>query len=149
MWGWVAYCFRNYAVFKGRASRPEYWWFYLFVFLVSIAVNVLAVEAPGLRFALGILLAFTIVPHLAVASRRLHDTGHSFWWLVAPALAFVPIMVVALNRAAGKGNPIGAPVLAVFLLAFLGLAIWVLILFCREGDAGPNRYGDPAPTIPA
>jgi uncharacterized membrane protein YhaH (DUF805 family) len=23
--GWVVYCFRNYAVFKGRASRPEYW----------------------------------------------------------------------------------------------------------------------------
>ena len=28
MWGWVKHCFANYAVFNGRAGRPEYWWFY-------------------------------------------------------------------------------------------------------------------------
>ena len=26
MSGWVSYCFRNYAVFGGRAGRPEYWY---------------------------------------------------------------------------------------------------------------------------
>jgi uncharacterized membrane protein YhaH (DUF805 family) len=30
----------------------------------------------------------------------------------------------------------------------LGFAVWVLILLCREGDAGPNRFGDSAPTTP-
>jgi hypothetical protein len=34
------------------------------------------------------------------------------------------------------------------MLAVLGLAIWVLVLLCRAGDAGTNRYGDPEPTTP-
>jgi uncharacterized membrane protein YhaH (DUF805 family) len=152
MWGWVAHCFRNYAVFSSRAGRPEYWWFYLFTLLVSTVLFVVAYEAPSLGSSLlrFVIRGATVVPSLAVGSRRLHDTGHSFWWVAAPLLVFSPIMIVALTKPAGwKGNPAAALVFVVLLLAFLGLVIWLIILLCREGDAGPNRYGDPAPTTPS
>jgi uncharacterized membrane protein YhaH (DUF805 family) len=49
MWGWVLYCFRNYAVFKGRASRPEYWWFYLFTAIGNIAIHVVVLARSALE----------------------------------------------------------------------------------------------------
>ena len=147
---WVVHCFENYAVFTGRAARPEYWWFYLFNVLIVMAIYVLTLGQSGLRAPLVFFLwAFTFVPHLAVASRRLHDTGHSFWWALAPVgIVAVPIAALGLTKAADLRNLFAAAILIVLLLASLGYAIWLLILLCRQSDAGPNRYGDPAPTTP-
>jgi uncharacterized membrane protein YhaH (DUF805 family) len=151
MWDWVVHCFKNYAVFSGRAARPEYWWFQLFNLVVAFVIVGLTLDAPGLRSPFKFLYwALTVVPSFAVASRRLHDTGHSFWWVFAPMLVVVvPIAVVGLTKPTGlKGNPSLAATLMVLLLASFGYAIWLLILFCHQGDVGPNRYGDPAPTTP-
>ena len=85
--------FKKYATFSGRASRSEYWWWYLFTFLVYLVLGVplyvvgIATSRDGGRtpgtlaipliilltvFALGI-----IVPSLALTVRRLHDAGYS------------------------------------------------------------------------
>ena len=146
MWNWVAHCFKNYAAFRGRASRSEYWCFWLFLFFTTVLINSVKTVSPGFGLALSLTwAAFTIVPHLAVSSRRLHDSGHSFWWVVAPLLAVSPAVLVGLTRPAGlKGDP------AFFLLflAFFGLSIWLVILLANRSAPGPNRYGDPAPTTP-
>ena len=39
----VEHVFSNYFNAKGRASRSEYWWWYLFTILASIAVSLLGV----------------------------------------------------------------------------------------------------------
>jgi hypothetical protein len=67
---------------------------------------------------------------------------------LSPMLVAIPLIAVGVtSRASLKGSPAGAS--AVLLsLATLGFAVWVLILLARAGDAGPNRYGDPAPTTP-
>ena len=75
-------CVRDkYADFNGRASRPEFWWFALFCFLVGSAFQVLRLEMIGMLANLALLL-----PSLAVGARRLHDMGKSGWfqlvWLV-------------------------------------------------------------------
>ena len=67
-------CFRKYADFEGRAGRPEYWWFMLFVLLASMALSVISPMLSGL-FSIGVLL-----PTIAAATRRLHDTERSGWW---------------------------------------------------------------------
>lgn len=69
-------CLTKYAEFSGRASRPEFWWFMLFVVLGASAFTLIS-ETAGNIF----LLAF-LLPLLAVGSRRLRDSGKSAWWLV-------------------------------------------------------------------
>jgi uncharacterized membrane protein YhaH (DUF805 family) len=113
--------FSQYAGFGGRARRAEYWWFALFVVLVSIATSILD-PALGTDFrgdvTSGGIFGLTanlvlLVPSLAVAVRRLHDTDRSGWWIL---IALIPL--------------VGAIVL--------------LVLLVQDGAPGPNRFG-PSP----
>ena len=70
----ISLCLSKYATFAGRASRPEFWWFFLFQILISLAASMLGDVVAGL-VSLGLLL-----PALAVGTRRLHDIGKSGWW---------------------------------------------------------------------
>ena len=70
----ISTCFAKYATFSGRASRPEFWWFFLFQVLVSIAASMLSDTLSGL---VGLAL---LRPALAAGTRRLHDIGKSGWW---------------------------------------------------------------------
>lgn len=79
----IGTCFSKYATFDGRASRSEYWWFFLFSFLVSVATGIVS-ETLSALFSLGVLL-----PSLAVGARRLHDVDRSGWFLL---LWFIPII---------------------------------------------------------
>ena len=67
-------CFTKYADFNGRASRSEFWWFFLFVVLVDSACVYIS-ETLGAIFLIAVLL-----PLLAVGTRRLRDCGKSGWW---------------------------------------------------------------------
>ena len=69
--------FQNYANFKGRASRAEYWWWTLFALIVQIVTS--GQNAIGDLFSLAILL-----PSVAVTIRRLHDTNRRGWWFALP-----------------------------------------------------------------
>jgi uncharacterized membrane protein YhaH (DUF805 family) len=81
--------FKKYATFSGVATRPEYWWWFLFSFLGDIILT--ATRVPALSLIWGLAL---LVPGLAVAVRRLHDTGRSAWWIL---FVFIwPVLVVLL-----------------------------------------------------
>ena len=75
---WFIKVVKQYADFNGRARRSEYWFYILFYMLIIIALALLeALLMPGVLtglFTLGLLL-----PSLAVAVRRLHDTDRSGW----------------------------------------------------------------------
>jgi uncharacterized membrane protein YhaH (DUF805 family) len=78
-------CVRDkYADFNGRASRPEFWWFALFCFLVGAAFQVLRLEMIGMLVNLALLL-----PSLAVGARRLHDMGKSGWFQLVWLIPFI------------------------------------------------------------
>jgi uncharacterized membrane protein YhaH (DUF805 family) len=76
-------CFTKYADFSGRASRSEYWWFVLFIIIVSLATSFISTTLSAL-FTLA-----TIVPSLAAAARRLHDSDRSGWMQL---IALVPVV---------------------------------------------------------
>jgi uncharacterized membrane protein YhaH (DUF805 family) len=76
-------CFTKYAEFSGRASRSEFWWWVLFVFLVSAAIGMVSQVLSGV-FSLAVLL-----PNIAVGTRRLHDTDRSGWWQL---VWFIPLI---------------------------------------------------------
>jgi DNA-binding CsgD family transcriptional regulator len=78
----IRVCFMKYAEFNGRAARPEFWWFALFVTLVVGALAYVS-EAASSIFLIAVLL-----PLLAVGTRRLRDAGKSGWWMF---LVLVPV----------------------------------------------------------
>ncbi len=108
----IATCFRKYAVFRGRASRSEYWFFVLFqilLYIVLVIGDALAFRGAMTVFStLASLILF--LPGLAVLVRRLHDTDRSAWWIL---ISLVPI--------------IGS--------------IWLIVLLCQRGTDRANRYG--------
>jgi uncharacterized membrane protein YhaH (DUF805 family) len=79
----ISTCLTKYAAFNGRASRSEYWWWFLFTFLASTATGLIN-ETLSALFSLGVML-----PSLAVGVRRLHDTDRSGWFLL---LWFIPLI---------------------------------------------------------
>lgn len=70
----ILVCLTKYAQFQGRASRSEFWWFALFVTLVTAALTYLHENLAGIFGVVALL------PFLAAGARRLHDIGKSGWW---------------------------------------------------------------------
>ncbi len=92
---WYVKCLRQYADFDGRARRKEYWMFVLCNFAIFIFVSIISfilmntVIGPfGLILPITYLVAM-ILPGLAVAVRRLHDTNKSGFYLF---LGLIPIV---------------------------------------------------------
>jgi uncharacterized membrane protein YhaH (DUF805 family) len=142
----IKHVFGNYATFQGRASRSEFWWWYLFTSIVSFIVFIPAIPwyndllnssmnqagtaamamppVTGLAaVGLGLSTLWTLailIPTIAVGARRLHDTNKSGWLL-----------------------------LLWFLSCCFGIgAIILIILWILPSTPGPNRYGEgPAQAI--
>ena len=85
----------NYANFQGRARRQEYWMFTLFnaIFIFAlIIISGMLVEATDSPALMSLYLIYAIgvfIPSLAVAVRRLHDTGKSGWYYF---ISFIPLI---------------------------------------------------------
>lgn len=115
----VDLAFRRAFDYRGRSSRAEFWWFYLFNWLVvvigyaAIAVFDMIYRNAGFLVFLAVLgwLAVAFVLTLSLAVRRLHDMDRSGWFI---ALAFIPVVN-------------------------LGLLIWLAF----PGTSTANRFGPP------
>jgi uncharacterized membrane protein YhaH (DUF805 family) len=88
--------FRKYADFSGRASRPEYWYWWLFTAIVSFVLNL--IKFGGRISILGLLWSLAVlVPSLAVAVRRLRDAGFhwaNIFWVLLPFIGWIVIIVL-------------------------------------------------------
>ena len=126
----------NYATFKGRAARSEFWWFYLFYVVFAIVLTVvdglLGWQYGSSTFDVtmngeltqytfggaGILTSIfglvSLLPMLAVMARRLHDAGHSGLWIIWG-----------------------------YLLAFVCLIgfIILVVFWCQKSQPGETKYG--------
>ena len=124
---WFTKCLRQYADFKGRARRKEFWMFVLFyqifAWLCQSCLYVLnyldeewIIASPEPAFTIisiiyGILILSLLIPGISVNVRRLHDVGKSGWFLL---VALIPIVGI----------------------------IWLIILYCKDGESGLNKYGE-------
>ena len=116
---------RKYFVWKGRASRSEFWWFYLFSILGAI-VTTLVDFIYGVPVLNTVFILATFIPTLSVFIRRLHDTGHSGWWY------WISLMPIVIYSYEGKNNKL--------LLPILGFMYAVKLLFTLS-EEGENQYG--------
>ncbi len=114
----------NYVSFSGRASRSEYWWFFLFSMILSfvtmpvdMAIGYDLMDPSSIPWVGYLVSLPLLLPGLGLAFRRLHDTGRSGWWLLIGAIPCIGLIL---------------------------LIVWVV----QEGDAHVNAYGDvPTNTI--
>ncbi|MDA3045668.1 DUF805 domain-containing protein [Campylobacter sp. VBCF_06 NA8] len=143
----ISVCLKQkFATFSGRASRSEYWWFYLFCVLVNVATSVidavlgtnivLGFDKNGDPEVIGIVASVVafglLVPSFAVLWRRLHDRDISGWYFGAFVLSFVLAAISA-----------GIRILAMlFLFVAVGLIIFIFISTILKGTDGANKYGD-------
>lgn len=104
--------FENYANFKDRTSRPGFWWWALFVFLVNIIATALDGDPGRTGLFGGIAGLVLLIPNLAVAARRLHDVGKSGWWLLAiliPILGWIYLIYLYVQVGQPEANEWGPP----------------------------------------
>ena len=114
--------YQNYLTFSGRASRPAFWWWFLFQIIVSIVIglifgtgHMIADQTTMAMHYQGGLIAnlwalANFLPGLAIGIRRLHDVDKSGWWTL------------------------------IVLIPLVG-AIVLIVWYCIKGTAGPNRFG--------
>jgi uncharacterized membrane protein YhaH (DUF805 family) len=105
-------CMEKYASFTGRASKSEFWWFYLFTLLIgwcASLVGTLTLGQPaGTLLSVLVNLAL-LLPSLAVSARRLHDTGRSGYWLFIglTLVGLVPLLYWFAQKADPASNQYG------------------------------------------
>ena len=89
--------FENYANFKGRARRQEYWMFQLSLIAVLFSAAILSFILGLISETLGAIVGGLLylgffglmIPAYAVAVRRMHDTGNSGWFMFVPVYSFI------------------------------------------------------------
>ena len=94
---WYFEVLKNYANFRGRARRREYWIFALINSLIFSAFYIFyyvklasgSASFSPIMLVLGLYGLLIIIPSWAVVVRRLHDTGRSGWWIF---ITFVPLV---------------------------------------------------------
>tara|TARA_B100000959_G_C14448595_1_gene405796 strand:- start:71 stop:451 length:381 start_codon:yes stop_codon:yes gene_type:complete len=108
---------KKYADFSGRASRSEFWFFYLFILIGSILTIIADVNMFSHSFdAWGpvnsIYQLLVIVPSLAVSARRLHDTNKSGWYILFSIIPIFGLIVIFWWSSLGsnKKNRFGNPI---------------------------------------
>ena len=106
-------CFMLYFVFKGRAKRAEFWWFFLFLMILAIMTSIIdsnlgteivtnnmgtISEADDQKTGIFSVVTqlITFIPGLAVGARRLHDTNRSGWWQllwIVILIGWIPLFI--------------------------------------------------------
>ena len=90
----VSTCIKKYFVFKGRASKSEFWWFQL-IWVVSYVVMIISNNEAIAFICLGIII-FIAIPLISVGVRRLHDTNKSGFYYFLSLIPFIGGLIILL-----------------------------------------------------
>lgn len=149
--GWYFLAFKKYFVIRGRSTRSEYWFFFLFNLIAGIVLNLLdqvfglynVEEEMGILGSLYALIA--LIPGITVTVRRLHDSGRSGWWLLSLVLSMVALIVSMVMGVIESeyGEPSDAlyVFIGVSILLTLILLVTIFIFTLLDSQRGSNRFG--------
>jgi len=135
----VRVCLLEYAVFKGRSRRSEFWWFQLFCILIAIVASVLDTAIFGFSDAVITPLATsfdvaTIIPLTAVTARRLHDVGKSGWLQLPNFLFYLLYLEGYVSDSIMNWLYVSMGFAGIYFL-------WLLYHLVRDSNPGQNAYG--------
>ncbi len=143
----------NLLNFNGRARRSELWWYWVAYAVIAIIVVSLFSGFPMLSGIIGTFLQMSL---WAVTVRRLHDRGHSGWWVAVAILTSVFIQFYIAGsgyyEAMSAVNPdidaamasLRGPVFPIAGLVSFIVNITIFIFCVLDGKPEPNKYG-PSP----
>lgn len=160
----VQTCFSKYASFSGRATRAEYWYFFLFIAIVSFCASLVdqILFAPAQAVAdaaaesavspfLSVVSLAVFLPHLAVAWRRMHDSGRSGLYVLFPAFLSSLVILIAIfglglaDLTTGSLDTLLTSATLIILIPLIVIAILCPFLMLwwltRPSQPGPNPYG--------
>lgn len=125
----VRTCISKFANFDGRATRSEFWWFYLFAVLVGFVgyVPILILTIIGASANDGAISGiFTVLTVI-------------FWivWLIVVVALYIPLLAVGSRRLHDRGQ---SGWLQLLYLVPCG-SIVLIVFFALEGTPGDNAYG--------
>ena len=139
----VKTCFSKYAIFKGRASRSEYWWFTLVDVLVECVFTQLYNFFPTIVLLdyLGIIAWIVfLLPCISVAARRLHDVNKSGWWQFLGLMpTFVLLILGSLATDITEAFE-GATMLVLVAATIIAIIVYIRWMILKGTD-GDNRFG--------
>ena len=138
--------FKNYFNFTGRASRSEFWWFYLAYLIVAVVIMIAEGLAKGVDYAgSGVAsnlftLVTTLIGWLSLNARRLQDRGHTGWWQLAYLIPILPLVVFALLYAVTQ-NESHLFALGLVVLLWFGIFITFIVFLCLPPKEDENKWG--------
>lgn len=145
---------KGYANFQGRASRSEFWWFALFVFMVYfvffVAHFILVFEYKDNFILFSIINICLLMPIISVCVRRLHDLNLSGLislilfltpWIFLIIFFLYGLFMLSYHQIDGlKLQNLGVNLLCIYIIIIIIFAI----LFTKKGTKGVNCFGkDP------
>ena len=124
----IKICFGKYAKFDGRASKSEFWYFFLFCFIFMFVGGFLlglsGASQAGIDGAILFLMIPIFIPSIAVAARRLHDINQSGWM----QCIFIPGFFADMLMGTGY---------VIYIMTLALYAFW----FSQAGKKGKNKFG--------
>jgi len=99
--------FSRYTDFSGRSSRSEYWWAFLAIMIGYVVIGVISAlmgETIG-SILIGIAVIAILIPSIAIAIRRLHDTDRSGWWYLLSLVPIVSLVLLIFYCQKGTSGP--------------------------------------------
>ena len=124
----IKICFGKYAKFDGRASKSEFWYFFLFCFIFMFVGGFLlglsGASQVGIDGDILFLLLPIFIPSIAVAARRLHDINQSGWM----QCIFIPGFFADVLMGTGY---------VIYIMTLALYAFW----FSQAGKKGKNKFG--------
>ena len=150
--GAISSGFRNFANFKGKASRSEFWYWVLFTALLAVVLSLLesliwtpelpvqvsddglrqnfeqVVSSPSPLTTIASLVLF--IPNLSMTARRFHDAGFSAKWLLLQVVPLAYGLFSTVGVVAVLSNAVPGQMLSTQeLMSLVFLVIPILALF--------------------
>lgn len=115
----VASYYAKYAQFQGRTSVSGYWWVYLFLFIVALVLDCLlwcCTQGSFFYWCWTVVIwlwgLVNLIPSIAIAVRRLHDTGRGGGWIfinLIPVIGNIWFIILMILSGEPGDNRFGTP----------------------------------------
>ncbi len=148
----VITCFKKYLTINGRASRSEYWWFYLFINLISFSIAFFASGSLS-EYGISLWIIITLAPWVCVSVRRFHDIDKNgrllLFYPVCITLStffslFIIFLIIEYFSDYRSWDLYNFWKFGSIFISVVATYITLTVLTCKKGTDGENRFGaDP------